>query len=140
MSNVGSTNVGQPKITGFDREKASKELAVLFFPLLNQKKMQPEKTAVRIDEKTGLQMAVPIGIAEPIRRTPLTELILYNKFFVGLNGILDDSDAEFIVNIYKKYAQAEGDYRKFKPDLDTQIRLDKIQKKYPEALKELDLG
>jgi hypothetical protein len=128
ISNVSSTNVGQPKITGFDREKASKELAVLFFPLLVSK---AQKTAFITDVKTGLQTEVPI------RKNESTELILYNRFLVGLNGILDDSDAEFIVNFYKKLAQSDG---KFKADLDTQIRLDKIQKKYPEALKELDLG
>jgi len=133
MTNVITTNINEPKKTGFDREKASKELAVSFFALMNKKEMQPEKTAFRIDEKTGLQTAVPI------RKTPLTELSLYNKFLVGLNGILDDSDAEFIVNIYKKYAQVGGD-RGFKPDLDTQIRLEKIQKKYPDATKQLDLG
>jgi hypothetical protein len=33
MPNVSSTTVNEPKKTGFDREKASKELAVLFFPL-----------------------------------------------------------------------------------------------------------
>jgi hypothetical protein len=116
ISNVGSTTVNEPKKTGFDREKASKELAVLFFPLLNKNTMQPEKTSFAIDVKTGLQTAVPI------KRTPLTELSLYNKFLVGLNGILDDSDAEFIVNIYKKYGQAGGDDRKFKQDF-SQIQI-----------------
>ena len=134
ISNVSSTTVNEPKKTGFDREKASKELAVLFFPLLTKNIKQPEKTSFAIDVKTGLQMAVPKKIQ------PLTELTFYNKFLVGLNGILDDSDAEFIVNTYKKIAQALGDDKKFKPDLDTQIRIDKIQKKYPEAVKELDLG
>ena len=138
MPNVSPTIVNEPKKTGFDREKASKELAVLFFPLLNKNQMQPEKTAVVTDVKTGLQIATStLQTAVPIRRTPLTELTLYNKFLVGLNGILDDSDAEFIVNIYKKYGQSDG---KFKPDLDAQIRLEKIQKKYPNATKELDFG
>ena len=130
--NVGSTIVNEPNKTGFDREKASKELAKAIFPLLNKKSsMQPQ--SVRVDVGTGLQVAVPI------KKNVLTELTLYNKFLVGLNGILDDSDAEFIFSIYKQYAQA-GDDKKFKPDLDAQIRMDKIQKKYPDALKELDLG
>ena len=139
ISNVGSTTVNEPKKTGFDREKASKELAVLFFPLLNKNIKQPVQA-----NATGLtREQVLIQSLSNYRanlKPPLTELTLYNKFLVGLNGILDDSDAEFIVNIYKKYGQAGGDDRKFKPDLDAQIRLDKIQKKYPNALKELDLG
>jgi Leucine-rich repeat (LRR) protein len=147
MTNVTTTNVGQPNKTGFDREKASKELAVLFFSLMNKKVMQPQTTAVVTDVKTGLQMAVPTReqvLSQSLSNyranlKPITELTLYNKFLLGLNGILDDSDAEFLVNTYKKYAQAGGD-RNFKPDLDTQIRIDKIQKKYPNALKELELG
>ena len=58
----------------------------------------------------------------------------------GLNGISDDSDAEFIFNYFKKFAQSGGDDRKFKLDLDTQIRIDKIQNKYPDALKQLDFN
>jgi len=143
MTNVTTTNVGEPNKTGFDREKASKELAILLFPLLNKKQMQPEKTAVVTDVKTGLQMAVPTReqvLSQSLSnyranlKPPLTELSLYNKFLVGLNGILDDSDAELIVNFYKKLAQSDG---KFKADLDTQIKLEKIQKKYPNATKEL---
>jgi hypothetical protein len=133
ISNVSSTNVNEPKITGFDREKASKELAVLFFPLLTKSIKQLQTQAFVTDVKTGLQTAIPIEQT----RNPLTELSLYNKFLGGLNGILDDSDAEFIVNFYKKYAQSDG---KFKADLDAQIRLEKIQKKYPVATKELDFG
>lgn len=136
MSKISATNIGEPNKTGFDREKASKELTKVFFPLLNKKSdMQPQP--VIIDAKTGLQVAVPIAV--PIKRNLLTELTLYNKFLAGLNGITDDSDAEFIVIIYKQMAQA-GDDRKFKPDLDAQIRIEKIQKKYPVALKELDLN
>lgn len=130
-SKLTTTNISEPTKAGFDREKASKELAKAFFPLLNKKSsMQPP---VRLDGNTGLQVAVPI------KRNLLTELTLYNKFLVGLNGILDDSDAEFTVSIYKQYAQA-GDDRKFKPDLDTQIRIEKIQKKYPVAFRELEVG
>jgi len=136
MPNVSSTTVNEPKKTGFDREKASKELAKIFFALYQKKNVgqpikQPE--AFRIDEKTGLKIAVPI------RRNPITELALYKKILGGLNGILDDSDAEFIYNQFKKLAQA-GDDRNYKPDLDTQIRIDAIQIKYPDALKQLDLG
>jgi hypothetical protein len=133
ISNVSSTTVNEPNKTGFDREKASKELAVLFFPLLNKNIKQPQTQAFVTDVKTGLQTAIPIEQ----RKNPITELSLYNKFLVGLNGILDDSDAEFIVNFYKKLAQSDG---KLKADLDTQIRLEKIQKKYPVATKELDFG
>lgn len=146
-SNVITTIPDETKKSGFDREKASKELAVLFFPLINKKDAkQPVKReffeatgqpvvtgqAVVRDVRTGLVMA------EQIRRTP-TELSLYKHFLQGLNLILDDSDAEFIVNVYKKYAQAGGDSN-FKPDLNTQIRIDKIFEKYPNAKKNLELG
>ena len=133
MTNVSTPIVNEPKKTGFDREKASKELAVLIFAIMNKKDVkQPQTRAFVTDVKTGLQMAVPI------RRNPITELSLYNKILGGLNGISDDSDAEFVFNYFKKVAQA-GDDMNFKPNLDTQIRIDKIQKKYPEALKELSL-
>ena len=141
MPNVSSTTVNEPKKTGFDREKASKELAVLFFPLMNKNIKQPvQANATGLTREQVLIQSLSNYRANLPQKQPITELTLYNKFLVGLNGILDDSDAEFIVNIYKKIAQAGGDDRKFKPDLDTQIRIDKIQKKYPNALKELDLG
>ena len=140
ISNVGSTTVNEPKKTGFDREKASKELAVLFFPLLNKNIKQPVQSTTGLTREQVLIQSLSNYRANLPQRQPLTELTLYNKFLVGLNGILDDSDAEFIVNTYKKIAQAGGDDKKFKPDLDTQIRIDKIQKKYPEAVKQLDLG
>lgn len=137
ISNVSTKTVNEPKKTGFDREKASKELAKIFFALYqkNNPVKQPERVFVT-DVKTGLQRAVPIAM--PIRRNLATELSLYKKILEGLNGISDDSDAEFIVNVYKKIAQS-GDDRNFKPDLDTQIRIDKIQNKYPDAVKQLDL-
>lgn len=147
ISNVSSTTVNEPKKAGFDREKASKELAKIFFALyqknnvgqpVKQPVKQPEKQVFVTDVKTGLQRA--ITVVEPIIRNPITELSLYKKILEGLNGISDDSDAEFIVNVYKKFAQSGGNDRNFKPDLDTQIRLDKIQNKYPDALKQLDLG
>jgi len=138
MPNVSSTTVNEPKKTGFDREKASKELAKIFFALYqknNVVKPVKQQEAFRIDEKTGLQIAVPTR-ALPTRKD-LTELTLYKQILGGLNGISDDSDAEFIVNIFKKNATLNGNY---KPDLDTQIRIDAIQTKYPDALKQLDLG
>jgi len=135
ITNVSTTTVNEPKKTGFDREKASKELAVLIFAIMNKKDVkQPQTRAFVTDVKTGLQIAVPMEI----KKNPNTELSLYNKFLLGLNGILDDSDAEFVFNYFKKVAQA-GDVMNFKPNLDTQIRIDKIQKKYPEALKQIDL-
>lgn len=142
ISNVSSTTVNEPKKAGFDREKASKELAKIFFALHQKNNFikpvkQPETQVFVTDVKTGLQRAVPIAV--PIRRNPITELSLYKTILGGLNGISDDSDAEFVVNYFKKLAQA-GDDRNFKPDLDTQIRIDKIQNKYPDALKQLDLG
>ena len=51
-----------------------------------------------------------------------------------LNGISNDSDALFILNEFKKSISLADD-RNYKPDLDTQIRLEKIQNKYPNALK-----
>jgi hypothetical protein len=132
MQNVSSTTVNEPKKTGFDREKASKELAKIFFALYQKNNVgQPVKQAFITDSKGNI---VDIKKGEPI-----TELSLYKKILGGLNGISDDSDALFIYNQYKKLAQA-GDDRNYKPDLDTQIRIDAIQIKYPDALKQLDLG
>lgn len=156
MSNVSTTNVNEPKKTGFDREKASKELAVLIFskilkPIDRELTKQPtsqgtsqgtSQASVGVTRERAIleaQRNEAISQSMLLKNERPTELSLYNKILGGLNGILDDSDAEFVVNIYKKYFQA-GDDRKFKPDLDTQIRIDKIQKKYPEALKQLDLG
>jgi hypothetical protein len=56
-----------------------------------------------------------------------------------LNGIPDDSDAEFTLNQFRTIYQSGGE-KNYKPDLDTQIRLEKIQLKYPNALKQMDLG
>jgi hypothetical protein len=131
-------NLNIPKKSNFDREKASKELATIYFPIIieNKNVKKPEMQLFVTDVKTGLQMALA---SSPTKNTKVTELSLYNKILEGLNGISDDSDAEFIVNVFKKYFQSGGD-NEFKSDLDTQIRIDKIQKKYPDALKQLDLS
>ena len=164
MTNVTTTNVGQPNKTGFDREKASKELASLIFSkrkkpidieLTKQASLQALQEAERLKGLvTGVGMALSKDTIKPTReqvlsqslsnyranlQPPITELTLYKRILGGLNGISDDSDAEFIFNYFKKLVQA-GDDRNFKPDLDTQIRIDKIQNKYPDALKQFDLG
>ena len=161
MSNVGSTTVNEPKKTGFDREKASKELASLIFSIM-KKPIDIELTKqATLQALQGTSQAVVTGVglalsnatreqllnqsisnyrADLQKQQPITELTLYKKILGGLNGISDDSDAEFIFNYFKKFAQSGGDDRKFKPNLDTQIRIDKIQNKYPDALKQLDFN
>jgi hypothetical protein len=136
MSNVSSTIVNEPKKNGFDREKSSKELAVVFFALRNKKQEVKQPLNSFITDSKG--NVIGIKGAEPMTE-PMTELSIYKNILAGLNGISDDSDAEFIVNIFKKMIEA-GDDRNYKPDLDTQIRIDSIEKKYPNALKKLDLG
>jgi hypothetical protein len=60
-----------------------------------------------------------------------TEFELYKGMLALLNEITDDSDAEFALNFYKKYIELGEE--NYKPDLDTQIRLESIGKKYPNA-------
>jgi hypothetical protein len=60
-----------------------------------------------------------------------TEFELYKEMLALLNKITDDSDAEFALNMYKKYIELGEE--NYKPDLDTQIRLESIGKKYPNA-------
>ena len=79
-----------------------------------------------IDPKTGQQTV------EDVKNTIKSELNLYYEMLKTLNYITDDSDAEFMFNQYKTMLQS-GDDRNYKPDLNTQIRMDSIQKKYPKA-------
>jgi len=154
MSNVNTTTVGEPNKTGFNREKASKELAVLIFS--NMKKpidkelIKPTTTLATSQatpqafvgltrEEAILQAQRNVAIEQIRYKEQDTELSLYKKVLEGLTGITDDSDAEFIVDLFKKYFQAGGG-GKLKPNLDAQIRIDKIQQKYPIALKKLDFG
>jgi len=138
ISNVSATIIDEPKKSGFDREKASKEFAGFGIKKFNEQTFkfanQPTKNAIVIDAQTGLQT---ISMATPTKRQPITELFLYKRMLATLNGIPDDSDAEFTYNQFRTIYEI-GD-SKYKPDLDTQIRLEKIQEKYPTALKNLDL-
>jgi hypothetical protein len=130
MTNVGTPIVEEPKKSGFDREKSSKELAILVF----SKIMKPNTATTYItDVKTGIKTAV----AQPINRTKATELSLYKQILEGFNLILDNSDAEYIYSLLKKVYETDG---KYKADLESQIRIDKINEKYPNALKKLDFG
>ena len=93
----------------------------------------PTKTAFITNAETGVQTQIV-----PQKRPAITELFLYKQMLATLTGIPDDSDAEFTYNQFRIIYEF-GD-NKYKPDLDTQIRLEKIQQKYPTALKNLDLG
>lgn len=62
----------------------------------------------------------------------LTELSIYKSMLEALNSITDDSDAEFALNEYKKYVEL-GE-QNYKLDLDTQIRFESFQKKYPNLI------
>jgi hypothetical protein len=139
ISNVTSTITDEPKKSGFDREKASKEFAGFGIKKFNEQTFkfanQPTKTAIITNAQTG---ELTMSMATPTKREPITELFLYKQMLATLNGIPDDSDAEFTYNQFRIIYEF-GD-NKYKPDLDTQIRLEKIQQKYPTALKNLDLG
>jgi hypothetical protein len=135
ISNVSTTIIDEPKKSGFDREKASKDFAGFGIKKINEQTFkfnQNPTMGVITDVKTGLQTMV----ATP-KREPLTELFLYKRMLATLNGIPDDSDAEFTYNQFRTIYEIGNS--KYKPDLDTQIRLEKIQEKYPTALKNLDL-
>jgi len=160
MTNVTTTNVNEPKKTGFDREKASRELAVLIFSKMmkpidkelikptsqatsqatSQGTSQGTSQAYNVREEAIIQAQRNEAMRQSmeLKNVRPTELSLYKKILEGLTEITDDSDAEFIFNLLKKYFEV-GD-KNFKPDLDTQIRIDKIQQKYPIALKKLDFG
>ena len=124
----------KPALPTFDRDKASKEWAILLFKTesdrreRNKKEGLPVMQAQRliIDPKTGQQTV------EDVKNTIKSELNLYYEMLKTLNYITDDSDAEFMFNQYKTMLQS-GDDRNYKPDLNTQIRMDSIQKKYPKA-------
>jgi hypothetical protein len=137
ISNVTSSIIDEPKKSGFDREKASKEFAGFGIKKFNEQTFKfdntPTKSAIITDAQTGVQT-----IVAPTKRQPITELFLYKQMLATLNGIPDDSDAEFTYNQFRTIYEI-GD-SKYKPDLDTQIRLEKIQQKYPTALKQMDLG
>jgi hypothetical protein len=131
MTNVTTAIVEQPKKSGFDREKASKEFAGFALPLINKANSgQPTKQALVKDSNGNVTM---------VKAKPINELTIYKSMLAMLNGIPDDSDAEFTLNQFKMIYQG-GEEKNYKPDLDTQIRLEKIQLKYPNALKQMDLG
>jgi hypothetical protein len=137
ISNVTSTILDAPKKSGFDREKASKEFAGFGIKKFNEQMFKfddtPTKTAIITNAETGVQTQIV-----PQKRRAITELLLYKQMLATLNGIPDDSDAEFTYNQFRTIYEI-GD-NKYKPDLDTQIRLEKIQQKYTQALKNMDLG
>jgi hypothetical protein len=137
MTSVTTAIVEEPKKTGFDREKASKEFTAFASPIINKKiSDQPSKESFVV---VGGTLGGKDTIVRTAQKQPITELLIYRQMLAMLNGIPDDSDAEFTLNQFKKIYEA-GDEKNYKPDLDTQIRLEKIQLKYPNALKQMDLG
>ena len=137
-SNVNSTSSLDQSKSTLDKEKLAKEFATFAFPIFNKKnKENIVKTAMQgaitsqafVTDSQGNSISVPISKNEPI-----TEIFIYKRAFEMLNNISNDSDALFILNECKKIISV-GDDRNYKPDLDTQIRLEKMQDKYPNALK-----
>jgi hypothetical protein len=196
--------VNTPKVSTFDRDKASREYAKFAFPILekrrkdannglnlNREKIIAMQTAelkamqtaeLTAQQKAQMMLLEKIRMAEIQRNnarsviqkaladkalqklresmssgqylnaigTPIvgnaivtqvykdqntvqikTEFELYKGMLALLNEITDDSDAEFALNMYKKYIELGEE--NYKPDLDTQIRLESIGKKYPNA-------
>lgn len=129
ITNVTTTIVEEPKKSGFDREKASKEFTAFALPIINKANIgQAPKQALIQDSNGNVTM---------VKAKPKNELSIYKSMLAMLNGISDDSDAEFTLNQFKMMYQG-GEEKNYKPDLDTQIRLEKIQLKYPNALREMD--
>jgi hypothetical protein len=129
ITNVTTAIVEEPKKNGFDREKASKEFTAFALPIINQANIgKAQKQALIKDSNGNVTM---------VKAKPITELSIYKGMLAMLNGIPDDSDAEFTLNQFKTIYQSGGE-QNYKPDLDTQIRLEKIQLKYPNALKEMN--
>jgi hypothetical protein len=129
MTNVTTGIVEEPKKSGFDREKASKEFTAFALPILNKSKSNFDTKVAMVKDSSGNVTIVP--------KQPITELSIYKKTLAMLNGIPDDSDAEFTLNQFKKiYEFGDSNY---KPDLNTQIRLEKVQLKYPNAIKQMDM-
>ena len=138
----------KPALPTFDRDKASREFAKFAFPIVNKReeesfgKMPQPKSMIGYSNASGVVSGLSreqvlantlndyrVTIANNRPRT--TELSLYKEMLAFLNAITDDSDAEFALNVYKKIVEL-GDSN-YKPDLDTQIRFESIQKKYPNA-------
>jgi hypothetical protein len=132
MTNISNAIVEETKISGFDREKLAKDFAGFAFPIIN--KAQSGKTPMQgfAKDSNGNYTVVKANV-------PMSELTLYKSTLAMLNGISDDSDALFTLNEVKKL-YSSGDDRNYKPDLDTQIRLEKIQLKYPDALNQMGIG
>jgi hypothetical protein len=137
ITNVATAIVEEPKKSGFDREKASKEFSAFAIPIINKKiSEQPVKESFIV---VGGTLGGKDTIVKTAQRQPITQLFIYKQMLAMLNGIPDDSDAEFMLNQFKKIYEA-GDDKNYKPDLDTQIRLEKLQLKYRDAIKQMELG
>lgn len=132
ISDISTTNGINQNVSTLDKEKLAKDFAGFAFPIIN--KAQSGKTPMQgLAKDSNGNYTVVVKPKEPT-----SELSLYKQMLAMLNGISDDSDAEFAYNQFKKiYEFGDSNY---KPDLSTQIRLEKIQLKYPNALKQMDEG
>jgi hypothetical protein len=128
FSNENSLN---QNISTLDKEKLAKDFAGFAFPIIQ--KAQIGKTTIEPITTTS-DGRVLVSKAREIS----SELSIYKQMLAMLNGISDDSDALFLLNEFKKMLSF-GDSKKYKADLDTQIRLEKIQIKYPKALNSLKI-
>ena len=137
----------KPASPTFDRDKASREFAKFAFPIIDKRRKDALKSNPLIEKEKLLAIqnlqniysnasGVVSGLADTLVKyrasLPIeTELSLYKKMLGFLNAITDDSDAEFSFNEMKKmYELGEKAYN---PDLETQIRMESISKKYPNA-------
>ena len=133
MSDISSTNSLNQNTSTLDKEKLAKEFASFVFPIIN--KARSGKTPMQgLSKDSNGNYTIT---DKP--REPMSELSIYKSMLAMLNGISDDSDALFTLNEFKKIYSL-GEDSNYKPDLDTQIRLEKIGLKYPNAVKQMDLG
>ncbi len=119
-------------ISTLDKEKLAKDFAGFAFPIIQKSNIGKPMEAITTTSDGR------VTVTNTKSREIPNELSLYKKMLAMLNGISDDSDASFMLNELKqRYSLGESNY---KPDLDTQIRLEKILLKYPNALKQMGVG
>lgn len=147
--NKPTTDVVMSKTSTFDREKASREFAKFAFPILDKRNKEQEAKILELQAIELKKYANATGIYDAKMKVlantlndyrgqikqqvtsvrQKTELELYENMLEMLNIITDDSDAEFFVKEYKKIV--EFGEKSYNTDLDTQIRIKGLEKKYP---------
>lgn len=127
-SNVDIATEYEKNPSTLDKEKLAKEFATFAFPILNKtNNVKLPASIVEIRDKSG-------NLAIQVNKESETELSLYKEALAMLNAISNESDALFMLDELKKMV-SNGKSKDYKQDLDTQIRMEKIQLKYPKAFK-----